>query len=164
MRAEHVARCLLQRYGVVFRRVLDRETGLPPWRELLYCYRRLEARGEIRGGRFVEGFSGEQFALADALPVLRALRRQTPRGELIGLSAADPLNLTGIVTPGERIPAHASNRLVLQDGVPAAWQSGGETHLSETLDQNTAMNARQQLVRQRTPASFISSGPRTPRH
>ncbi|TDJ36046.1 MAG: ATP-dependent DNA helicase, partial [Gammaproteobacteria bacterium] len=163
-RVEHVARSLLRRYGVVFRRLLDRETGLPPWRELLYCYRRLEARGEIRGGRFVEGFSGEQFALREALPVLRALRRKTPLGELIALSAADPLNLTGIVTPGDRVPAHASNRLVLRDGVPVAWQTGGETHLSENLDETAAMNARQKLVRQRTPASFASPGARFPRH
>ena len=94
------ARCCL-RYGVVFWRLLEREAPwLPPWRDLLRVYRRLEARGEIRGGRFVAGFSGEQFALPDAIGMLRETRRKPASGDWISLSGADPLNLAGILTPG----------------------------------------------------------------
>ena len=116
--AELFARTLLRRYGVVFKRLLARETGTPPWRELLMVYRRLEARGEIRGGRFVTGMSGEQFALPEAVGQLRAIRRLEPAGQLIALSAADPLNLTGIITPGERVTGITRNRILYRDGVP----------------------------------------------
>ena len=103
---EHAARILLLRYGVVFWRLLEREAGwLPPWRDLLRVYRRLEARGEIRGGRFVAGFSGEQFALPEAIGLLRETRRKKASGELISLSGADPLNLVGILTPGAEAAA-----------------------------------------------------------
>ena len=89
-RTEQIARALLRRYGVVFRAGLERENLLPPWREMLRVYRRLEARGEIRGGRFVDGFSGEQFALPEAVGQLRKVRRRTTDGTLISISAADP--------------------------------------------------------------------------
>jgi ATP-dependent Lhr-like helicase len=102
---EHVARALLRRYGVVFHKVLEREVALPPWRELLRVYWRLEARGELRGGRFIEGFSGEQFALPEAVGLLREVRRHPRSGPPVRIAAGDPLNLTGIVLPGERIPA-----------------------------------------------------------
>jgi ATP-dependent Lhr-like helicase len=121
---ETVARRLLCRYGVVFRRVVAREALLPPWRDLLRVYRRLEARGEIRGGRFVGGFSGEQYALPEAVGLLRSVRRQEPAGQLIALTGADPLNLVGIVTPGEPVAALAGNRVVLRDGVPVAVREG----------------------------------------
>jgi len=99
---EQVARTLLQRYGVVFWRLLAREAGwLPPWRDLLRIYRRLEARGEIRGGRFVAGFSGEQYALPEAVGLLRETRRRLHDDQWISLSGADPLNLIGILTPGK---------------------------------------------------------------
>ena len=102
---EHVARRLLLRYGVVFWRLLEREADwLPPWRDLLRVYRRLEARGEIRGGRFVAGFSGEQFALPDAIGVLREVRRKPAAEAWVSLSGADPLNLVGILTPGRGSP------------------------------------------------------------
>ena len=133
-RTELIARTLLRRYGVVFRTLLARETGLPSWRELLYVLRRLEARGEIRGGRFVDGFSGEQFALPDAIPTLRATRRQTASGKLLAISAADPLNLAGILTPGERVPALAGNRLLYRDGVPVAVLTGDEVRCLTELD------------------------------
>jgi ATP-dependent Lhr-like helicase len=126
-RMEHRARTLLRRYGVMFRRLLEREANAPLWRDLLMVYRRLEARGEIRGGRFVAGMAGEQFALPEAVGHLRAIRRQEGRGRLIAVSAADPLNLTGIVTPGERIPALAGNRILFEDGVPVLARAGGET-------------------------------------
>ena len=102
---EQVAQILLRRYGVVFRKVLEREADwLPPWHALLRVFRRLEAQGKIRGGRFVAGMSGEQYALPDAVASMRAIRRQEGRGDFVSLSAADPLNLTGIVTPGARVP------------------------------------------------------------
>src|SRR5262249_549839 len=104
--AEHLARTLLRRYGVVFWRLIEREAAwLPPWRDLLRVYRRLEARGEIRGGRFVAGFTGEQFALPEAVGALREARRKAHSGALVSLSGADPLNLVGILTPGQRLSA-----------------------------------------------------------
>src|SRR5215475_7136068 len=96
---------LLKRYGVVFRDLLARESNLPKWRDLQLAYRRLEARGEIRGGRFVDGFVGEQFAMPVAVESLRATRKLSPSGETVTISAADPLNLVGIIVPGERVPA-----------------------------------------------------------
>jgi ATP-dependent Lhr-like helicase len=108
---------LLKRYGVVFRDLLARETNLPKWRELQIAFRRLEARGEIRGGRFVDGFIGEQFALPVAVESLRATRKVVPSGEIVTVSAADPLNLVGIVVPGERVPAISGRTLSYRDGV-----------------------------------------------
>ncbi len=119
------ARALLRRYGVVFRRLLARETDLPGWRDLVYIYRRLEARGEIRGGRFIAGMAGEQFALPEAVGMLRGMRREQA-GEEIIISAADPLNLVGLITPEERVPALASNRIYFLDGAPRAALVGGE--------------------------------------
>ena len=109
---EHVCRTLLRRWGVVFWKLLEREADwLPPWREMLMCLRRLEARGEIRGGRFVAGFSGEQFALPEAIGLLRDARRKPNDGEFVSLSAADPLNLVGIITPGAQAAfAHRQSR------------------------------------------------------
>ena len=123
---EIIARTLLKRYGVVFRALLARESGLPPWRDLVMVYRRLEARGEIRGGRFVNGFGGEQFAAADAVASLRAARKEDRMGDIIVLSAADPLNLVGVLTPDARVPAIARNRVLFRDGMPLAALEGGE--------------------------------------
>ncbi|HEX6503330.1 MAG TPA: DEAD/DEAH box helicase [Terriglobales bacterium] len=108
---------LLKRYGVVFRDLLARETILPKWRELQIAFRRLEDRGEIRGGRFVDGFLGEQFALPIAVDSLRAAKKIPPAGEAITISAADPLNLVGILVPGERVPAISGRTITLRDGV-----------------------------------------------
>jgi ATP-dependent Lhr-like helicase len=108
---------LLRRYGVVFREVLSRETNLPKWRELLITFRRLEDRGEVRGGRFVSGFLGEQFALSMAVDSLRAQRNQQPSGDLVSVSAADPLNLVGIVVPGERVAANSGKVVAFREGV-----------------------------------------------
>ncbi len=109
---------LLKRYGVVFRDLLARESNLPKWRELQIAFRRLEDRAEIRGGRFVDGFLGEQFALPVAVESLRATRRMPPSGEVITVSAADPLNLIGILVPGERVPAISGKSVSFRDGVP----------------------------------------------
>ncbi len=108
---------LLRRYGVVFREVLTRETILPRWREVLIALRRLEDRGEMRGGRFVSGFLGEQFALPIALESLRAMRGLPPDGETITLSSADPLNFVGILVPGERVSASSGKLVAFRDGV-----------------------------------------------
>ena len=123
---EALARVLLKRYGIVFNRLLSRESVTVPWRELLRVYRRLEARGEIRGGRFIAGVTGEQFALPDAVARLRAARRAPRTGQLLAISAVDPLNLLGIVGPGERIAALAGNRIVFEDGVPLAVLEKGQ--------------------------------------
>jgi ATP-dependent Lhr-like helicase len=145
---EHVARALLNRYGVVFWRLLEREaSGLPPWRELLRVYRRLESSGEIRGGRFVAGFTGEQFALPEAIGTLREVRRRPATNEWTAVSGVDPLNLAGILTPGPRLAALAGNRLLYRDGVPAASLSGGEVRFFEDLDPATEWFARKALVR-----------------
>jgi ATP-dependent helicase Lhr and Lhr-like helicase len=130
---EHIARTLLRRYGVVFWRLLEREAArLPPWRDLIRALRRLESRGEIRGGRFVAGIPGEQFALPDAVGLLRETRRRQPDGRLVSISAADPLNLAGILLPGPRLPAMAGNRLLFQDGVPVAALVAGEVRTLAT--------------------------------
>ncbi len=115
---ERAARRLLLRWGVVFRDLLARERCLPPWRLLLAALRRLEARGEIRGGRFVDGLTGEQFALPEAVDTLRSVRRRPARGDVIRLVAADPLNLVGIVPPGARISPYATQPVLYRDGVP----------------------------------------------
>ena len=115
---DRIVDVLLRRYGVVFRKVLEREAGLPPWRELVRALRRREDRGEVRGGRFVHRFSGEQFALPEAVGELRRIRRAPRSGRVIALSAADPLNLTGIVTAGERVSSTAAREVAYRDGEP----------------------------------------------
>ncbi len=148
---EVVAHALLRRYGVVFRRLLERESLLPPWRDLLAVYRRLEARGELRGGRFADGFSGEQYALPDAVGRLRKLRREAGAGGLLSVSAADPLNLAGIATPGDRLPALAGNRVLYRDGIPLAFWEAGEARFFASLEPAAAWQARQALTRRTVP-------------
>ena len=153
---EHLARALLRRYGVVFWRLLEREADwLPPWRDLLRVYRRLEARGEIRGGRFVAGFSGEQFALPDAVGMLREVRRKQASGDWVSLSGADPLNLAGILTPGPKLAALTGNRLLYRDGLPVALFAGGEVQFLETLDAGSQWQARKALLRGAVPAALV---------
>jgi ATP-dependent Lhr-like helicase len=144
---ETAAWTLLRRYGVVFRKLLERETLLPPWRDLLQVFRRLEARGEIRGGRFVDGFSGEQYALTEAVGQLRALRKQPRKGTLVSVSAADPLNLVGIASAGDRLPALAGNRLLYRDGLPIAVLEGREPRFLVELDAAARWQAQSALVR-----------------
>jgi ATP-dependent Lhr-like helicase len=125
--AESCCWMLLRRYGVVFRDLLAREANLPRWRELQIAFRRLEDRGEIRGGRFVDGFVGEQFALPVAVESLRAHRKLPLTGERVVIAAADPLNLVGIIVPGERIPAISGRNVTFRDGV---WVTEGEMLLA----------------------------------
>jgi ATP-dependent Lhr-like helicase len=121
---ERLARALLTRYGIVCRRLLARESQAAPWREQVSVFRRLEARGEIRGGRFVTGMSGEQFALPEAVERMREVRRTPASGALIVISGADPLNLVGIVSGDERVPALSGTRLAFRDGVALAVMEG----------------------------------------
>ena len=123
---EAIGWMLLKRYGVVFRELLTRESILPSWREVLIALRRLEDRGEIRGGRFVSGFIGSQFALPIAVESLRASRNETPTGEVVTISAADPLNLSGILVPGEKVPANSRRFVNFKDGVAVEESSQGQ--------------------------------------
>jgi len=148
---EALAWQLLRRYGVVFRRLVEREGLFAPWRDVLRVFRRLEARGEARGGRFVNGFSGEQYALPEAVGLLRAVRREAPTGELIAVSGADPLNLVGFITPGEPVAAVAANRILYRDGVPVAVKEGegrGERYLVDVTPAE-AQELKTALVRRR---------------
>ena len=150
---ELYARTLLRRYGVVFKRLLARESGAPAWRDLLMVYRRLEARGEIRGGRFVAGMSGEQFALPEAVGQLRSIRRLDQHGQFVAVGGADPLNLTGIITPGDRIPALTSNRILYRDGVPVLAREAGQVRPLTPDEGEPSAELIQALVRkQSTPA------------
>ena len=142
---------LLNRYGVVFRRVLARETTGVPWRDLARVYRTLEARGEIRGGRFVSGMSGEQFALPDAVDRLRELRRSGPDDALITISAADPLNLTGIITGSERLRTAAGNRIVYRNGIPLAALEGDMLRTFAEVDPAIAADVAAAAAGRRVP-------------
>ncbi len=130
---EYIAKCLLRRYGVVFRRLLDQESSCPPWRDLLYILRRMEARGEIQGGRFVSGFAGEQFALVDASGLLKRCGSNQTR-QVHSVNTCDPLNLTGIVIPMDRIPMNRKARLLFLDGRPVAQHVNGEIEWLDELD------------------------------
>ncbi|RDZ28676.1 DEAD/DEAH box helicase [Lysobacter silvisoli] len=158
---EHVARSLLQRYGVVFWRLIEREAAwLPPWRDLLRVYRRWEARGEIRGGRFVSGMAGEQYALPDAIGALRRVRQRPDSGELVCVSAMDPLNLAGTVLAGERVARLPGARVLFRDGVPVASLSAGKVEMIEpAATPAEAEQVRQALVRRRSPATDTSLYP-----
>jgi ATP-dependent Lhr-like helicase len=154
---EHAARTLLRRYGVVFWRLLEREAAwLPPWRDLLRVFRRLESRGDIRGGRFVAGFAGEQFALPEAVGMLREVRRKPGDGAWVSVSGADPLNLVGIITPGPKLPALTGNRVLYCDGLPIAVLAAGDVQLLEELDAGTEWEARSALLRRVRAAPSIS--------
>ncbi|HEX3282222.1 MAG TPA: DEAD/DEAH box helicase [Pyrinomonadaceae bacterium] len=180
---EEIARILLKRYGVVFKRLLEREGISLPWRVLLRMYHRLEARGEIRGGRFVAGISGEQFALPEAVGMLRAIRRagtgavdfgfrsptqpesalavgvaspDAAQESLISISAADPLNLVGVITPGGRITAYTSNRILYRSGEPVAVLEGGEPRFLIELSRAMEWKAKAALMRKATPPQLRS--------
>jgi ATP-dependent helicase Lhr and Lhr-like helicase len=166
---ERFARLLLKRYGVVFRRLITRESGAPAWRELLTVYRRLEARGEIRGGRFLQGPSGEQFALPEAVGLMRAVRKETNTGSIITISGTDPLNLVGIVTPEERrVAAVARNRILYRDGIPIASIEGGELHRLTPGVELDDLELKRAATRSRTatsePAVPVAIPVRRPRH
>jgi len=135
---------------------LQREAPfLPPWRELAHAWRRLEARGKIRGGRFVAGFGGEQFALPEAIDRLRGARHAGNQDAQVILSAADPLNLTGIVTPGDKVPSVLRNRVLYRNGVPVAAWVGGEFTWVGTPDAQGEWAARNSLARACAPFRYV---------
>jgi ATP-dependent Lhr-like helicase len=145
---EHVARTLLKRWGVVCWQLSRSEADwLPPWRELIGCLRRLEARGEIRGGRFIAGLSGEQFALPEAVGSLREIRRKSLTDQDVALSAVDPLNLTGYLTAGPRVPALTSNRVLYRDGLPVATLISGEVRFLVEMDEARRWQSQNALIR-----------------
>ncbi|WP_166210170.1 DEAD/DEAH box helicase [Cognatiluteimonas telluris] len=159
---EHVARTLLRRYGVVCWRLLEREAAwLPPWRDLLRVYHRLEARGEIRGGRFVSGLSGEQFALPEAIASLRGVRKREHDGAMLALSALDPLNLVGTLLPGAKLPRQPGARFVLRDGLPLATLVAGQVEFLAGLSPEEQRAARKLLLREpdsHLPLATLSPG------
>jgi ATP-dependent Lhr-like helicase len=150
------ARALLTRYGLIFRRLLTRETNAATWRELIGVYRGWEARGEIRGGRFVAGMSGEQFALPEAVERLREVRRQARDGRLVTISAADPLNLTGILTSDDRVRTVTSNRIVYRDGVALAAMEGDYLRPLAPIASTLTGEVANALAGRRVPA--VASG------
>lgn len=144
---EHLALTLLRRYGVVFWRLLEREAAwMPPWRDMLPVFHRLEARGELRGGRFVAGLAGEQFALPEAIPLLREVRRRPADGAFVRVSGADPLNLCGTLLPGEKVPALAGNRVLFRDGLPIATMIAGKPHYRIDLEPAERERVRAELI------------------
>ncbi len=145
---EHAARILLRRYGVVCWRLLDREpTWLPPWRELVRVYQRLEARGEIRGGRFIAGLSGEQFALPEAVATLRQVRRRSGAPRWTCVAATDPCNLLGSLLPGVKVPRVTGSRILYRDGLPVGTFVAGRVEWLEDLSAAEQAQARTLLVR-----------------
>jgi ATP-dependent Lhr-like helicase len=152
---EQIVSVLLKRYGVVCWRVLEHEAAwLPPWRDLLRVCHRLEARGEIRGGRFVNGISGEQFALPEAIASLRSLRQRPPDETWICLCGADPLNLVGSVIVGDKVPRLVGSRVLYRDGVPVAKRVGGELVMIETMTAAGEQVARMKLLQGPLRAHF----------
>ncbi len=152
---ENLVRSLLRRWGVVLWKLVAAEAPwLPPWRDILMCCRRLEARGEIRGGRFVAGFSGEQYATPEAVSLLRDIRRKPHDGQFIALSAADPLNLVGVITPETRVPALTGNRVLYKDGLPIAAYVGGEVRFLTPLDAAAQWEAQNAILRRHVPAAL----------
>lgn len=152
---ENLVRSLLRRWGVLLWKLVAAEAPwLPPWRDILLCCRRLEARGEIRGGRFVAGFSGEQYATPEAVSLLRDMRKKPHNGQLIAVSAADPLNLVGVLTPESRVPALTGNRVLYRDGVPIAVYVGGEVRFLTQLDPKSQWEAQNAILRRHVPAAL----------
>jgi ATP-dependent Lhr-like helicase len=141
-----ICQVLLRRYGVVFRAVLQREPLLPSWRELLGYLRRMEDRGEVRGGRFVDGFSGEQFALPEALGLLRQPMSLSDNPIFTVINGCDPLNLGGIIVPGVKTPSMPGNRILLENGLPVARVLGDEFEEYPGISNQASQQARQQLL------------------
>jgi ATP-dependent Lhr-like helicase len=153
-RLERMAFLLLKRYGVVFRRILDKERFAMPWRDLVRVYRRLEARGEVRGGRFVVGVSGEQYALPETVDRLKQLRKTPKSGQLISISAVDPINFTGNLFPGVKVSSLIKNRVLYKDGVPVAILESGDTHFLIDLTVEERWEYQKALLRSVYPAKL----------
>jgi len=160
---ERLAHIYLQRWGVLFRKVLERETFAPPWRLLLKVLRRLELQGALRGGRFIAGIGGEQFAYADTVDALRRVgRQQTPEpgddgaSDYVSLAAADPLNLLSLMVPDSRLPRLANNRVLFGDGVPLAMLQGSEVSFIRTVAAEEQWKLQQLLLQRQFPPRLRS--------
>ena len=153
----HVAQVLLKRYGVIFRALLERETNLltlgVSWRDLHYILRRMEARGDIRGGRFVDGFSGEQFALPEAITPLRNMR-EAKQDKFVIINACDPLNLTGIITAGTKIPVRHTLHIMYRDGLPVARIDKGKLELLVELNEQEVWDVQNRFLQYINPARY----------
>ncbi|HSI47532.1 MAG TPA: DEAD/DEAH box helicase [Ideonella sp.] len=157
---EHVVKTLLRRYGVIAWRLLEREPAwLPPWRDLVRVCRRLEARGELRGGRFIAGVSGEQFALPEAVARMREVRRQPPGNTLVCLAATDPANLLGTVLPGPKLPRTAGNRVLYRNGLPVATLVAGEVALLVDMPAEEKQLATRTLLTEPGARSWLGASP-----
>ncbi len=148
---ETIAWALLRRYGILFRKLAEKENLAPAWRELVRVLRRLELQGQIRGGRFIEGVWGEQFALPEAVTELRRITKTEKTGMLISVSAADPLNLTGVLTPGKRVPGYFGNRILYRDGVPIAFLEAREIQFLIEPEPQQKWDLQNKLVQRTIP-------------
>ncbi len=148
---QKLAWILLKRYGIVFRKITDRESAAPPWRELVKVFRKMESRGEIRGGRFVTGVWGEQYALPEAVKRLREVRRQKGADRLVAISASDPLNLIGVITPGKRIPSYLNNRILFKNGEPIAIKEGKDLQFLKDLEKKEKWTVQNALIQRNIP-------------
>ena len=149
---EKLAFIYLKRYGVIFRTMIQKESYAPKWRDLVRTLRRLEARGEIRGGYFISGMSGEQYALPEVISQLRTIRKREKTLLKITISACDPLNLTGIVTPGKRVSQYPGNRIMYVDGAVEAIKEGEEITYSQKLSNEQAWTTKNEILRKNNPA------------
>ena len=156
--AEAVAEQLLVRWGIVFRDVVLREELAIPWREVVWAMRRLEARGVIRGGRFVSGFTGEQFALPEALDELARVRRQPRNGERVRICGSDPLNLVGILTPGARVSAVRTREIIFVDGLPAELEDTESARIAKAAPDDVEANVIARVARASDMATAFSTG------
>ncbi len=151
---EDIAELLLKRYGIVFRKMLEKESYLPLWREMVRVYRRMEAQGKIRGGRFVASVTGEQFALPEALASLRKIRKQPTQGTMVALSAVDPVNLQGVILPGRKIASLYKNRILYRDGEPIAVYEGGEVQFLVQFDEAEQWQIQKLLIQRDIPPAL----------
>jgi ATP-dependent helicase Lhr and Lhr-like helicase len=148
---------VLKQWGASFFEDLQQQSGPPTWRDLLCFIRRLEARGEIRGGRFVQGFAGEHFALPEAISLMRRVRKRADAEQLITISSADPLNLTGIITPGKRITSQIGHCILCRDGKPIASKQGGEVAFDDGVPESEYWRIKMLLTRNLQPANYDKS-------
>lgn len=150
----YIAKLLLNRYGVVTRKVIENEKISPPWRNLVRVFRRLEARGEIRGGRFIASLTGEQYALPEALAMLRAVKKKEKTHQIYTISAVDPLNFTGVITPGRRISNLTNNKIMYRDGIPIAVKESGKIQFLQKFSEEEEWQLKNKIIKKNTPSSL----------
>ena len=154
---ERLVSIYLQRWGVLFRAVLDREAFAPPWRTLLACLRKMELRGELRGGRFVAGVGGEQFALAETVDALRRLNNENGNdSKYYSIAATDPVNLLNLVQPNKKLPRKLNNRILYQDGIPTAVLEAGKVRFLKEVGVDEQWALQQALRKRNFPTRLRS--------